>query len=623
MSSPPEPPRGERLGGIVLLVVWIVLGVAAVGFITRDALQPNESATPITVSYSQLLSDLDAGRLAEVELDAEGRVRAVRTDGAELKSQIPTAAPPEQLLDRLVAARVEVTAKGPTSSAWATALWSFGPILALLAVFVWLGRRGTGGAIGSFSRAKAKLAEQQHPSAKLVDVAGYEGVKREVFEVVDYLRRPEVYHAAGAVGPGGVLMVGPPGTGKTLLARAIAGEAGVPFFSVTGSAFVELFVGVGAARVRDLFAEARKAAPAIVFIDEIDAIGARRGPRAAFTNDEREQTLNQLLAEMDGFEPDQGVVVLAATNRPDVLDPALLRPGRFDRQITVPLPNQAERLAILRLHCAGKQLGSDVALNAVARATPGFSGADLANLANEAAISAVRDARVVISAADFDAAFDRVVLGRRDGGNVLLAEEKQRVAVHEAGHALVAALSAHADPVSRVSILPAGAALGVTHQLPLDERHLYTESYLNDVLAVRLAGRAAEQLVLGEASSGAADDLAAATALALRMVREMGLSDGLGPVGYGAVRDAEAPGLGAAAFGPATQELIDDQVGLKLRTAEQRAADLLKVHRAGLDRLVAELIEHETLDGAAVLAALHERQSGRDAAQAGLGEPLT
>src|SRR6202012_3990407 len=312
-------------------------------------------------------------------------------------------------------------------------------------------------------------------------------------EVVDFLQHPERYSRAGALVPRGVLMVGPPGTGKTLLARAVAGEASVPFFSVAGSSFVELFVGVGASRVRDLFAEARKRGQAIIFTDEIDAIGQRRaGSGAVVSNDEREQTLNQLLAEMDGFEPSSGIVVLAATNRPEVLDPALLRPGRFDRQVTIPPPNATQRAAILAVHCRGKQLDPGVNLDAVSRGTPGFSGADLANLVNEAAINAVRANREILTAADFDTARDRIILGRREGSNVLLPEEKHAVAVHESGHAIVAALSEHADPVAKVTILPAGQTLGVTEQLPLVERHMYSEDYLLDSLAVRLGGRAAE-----------------------------------------------------------------------------------------------------------------------------------
>jgi cell division protease FtsH len=400
-------------------------------------------------------------------------------------------------------------------------------------------------------------------------------------------------------------MVGPPGTGKTLLARAVAGEASVPFFSVTGSSFVEMFVGVGAARVRDLFGEARKRAPAIIFIDEIDAIGQRRGGSGAVVaNDEREQTLNQLLAEMDGFDPSMGVVVLAATNRPEILDPALLRPGRFDRQVIIPLPTLSERAAILAVHCRDKKLGPDVDLNVVARGTPGFSGADLANLANEAAIFAVRENREVLTAADFGAARDRILLGRREGSNVLLPEEKHAVAVHEAGHALVAALSEHADPVAKVTILPAGQALGVTEQLPLVERHLYGEDYLTDSLRVRLGGRAAELVELGQGSTGAANDLSSATELATKMVREFGLSPALGPIGYpdgGSVfLGGGGQGLSSRPFAEATQAKVDSEVSRLLREAEAQATDLIRSHREELDQLVDLLIERETVDGADV-----------------------
>jgi len=406
-----------------------------------------------------------------------------------------------------------------------------------------------------------------------------------------------------------VLMIGPPGTGKTLIARAVAGEAEVPFFSVAGSSFVELFVGVGAARVRDLFSEARKRAPAIIFIDEIDAIGQRRaGAGAVVANDEREQTLNQLLSEMDGFDPVMGIVVIAATNRPEVLDPALLRPGRFDRQITIPLPNLAEREAILKVHCRDKKLDPDVDLQVVARGTPGFSGADLANLVNEAAINAVRGEREVITAEDFDTARDRIILGRREGSNVLLPEEKQAVAVHEAGHALIAALSPRADPVAKVTILPAGQALGVTQQLPLVERHLYSEDYLTQTLAVRLGGRAAELVEFGQGSTGAANDLASATDLAVKMVREFGLSPAIGPVGYpegGSVfLGGGGPGMSSRPFAEATQATIDAEVARLLREAEEQAISLLRNNRAALRSVVALLLEQETVDGDAVYQVL-------------------
>jgi cell division protease FtsH len=458
-------------------------------------------------------------------------------------------------------------------------------------------------------RARAKVFDAERPDTKFSDVAGYASAKAEISEVVDFLKNPGRYQRLGAVAPRGVLMVGPPGTGKTLLARAVAGEAAVPFISVTGSSFVELFVGVGAARVRDLFAEARKRAPCIIFVDEIDAIGQRRGGAGAFvSNDEREQTLNQLLSEMDGFDVTQGIVVLAATNRPEVLDPALLRPGRFDRQITIPLPNLSERAAILAVHARGKKLAPDVDLDAAARGTPGFSGADLANLINEAAIHAVRAGHDQITMEDFNDARDRILLGARSDSNLLLPEEKRAVAVHESGHALVAALSEHADPVAKVTILPSGQALGVTEQLPLVERHLYGEDYLNESLAVRLGGRAAELVEQGQGSTGAANDLASATDLAIKMVREFGLSSKLGPVGYpegGAAflgGGGGGGGLGAASrpFGESTQAEIDREVSRLLREAEERAVSLIRDHHDELCKLAALLVEKETVDGAEV-----------------------
>ena len=522
---------------------------------------------------------------------------------------------------------MEITG-APASNGFGTTLLiyliTFGlPIL----IFVWLFRRISRGAAGGLQgalgvgRSRAKVFDEERPSTTFADVAGYEGAKSEIAEVVDFLRQPERYTRAGAMVPRGVLMVGPPGTGKTLLARAVAGEAHVPFFSVTGSGFVELFVGVGASRVRDLFEQARKRAPAIIFIDEIDAIGQRRaGSGAIVSNDEREQTLNQLLAEMDGFEPSAGIVVLAATNRPEILDPALLRPGRFDREVTIPLPNVTERAAILAVHCRDKKLAPDVNLDAIARGTPGFSGADLANLTNEAAIFAVRASRDVLTAADFDAARDRIILGRRESSNVLLPEEKHAVAVHESGHAIVAALSEHADPVAKVTILPAGQALGVTEQLPLVERHMYGEDYLHDSLAVRLGGRAAELVVLGQGSTGAANDLAGATDLATKMVREFGLSKTLGPVGYpegGSVfLGSGGPGMSSRPFAEDTQAEIDREVAKLLREAEKRAVDLLTSHRSVLDALTNLLLEDETVNGSEVyrLAGLPDRSASTSSA---------
>jgi cell division protease FtsH len=563
------------------------------------------------IDYSDLLGQVNAGKVASVSINDKGAVDGKLKDGTSFTTQIPTVLDDSTLASQLAARHV--TVKGTqTGGSWISVLLSFLPLLLLVGFFVWTGRQtqrqlSGGGPLGAIGRSRAKITDAERPETRFADVAGYEGAKQEISEVVDFLRNPDRYARAGAKGPRGVLMVGPPGTGKTLLARAVAGEAEVPFLSVTGSGFVEMFVGVGASRVRDLFAEARKRAPSIIFIDEIDSIGGRRGGSViGGSNDEREQTLNQLLAEMDGFDGTTGVVVLAATNRPETLDAALLRAGRFDRQVTVPLPTQAERAAILAVHARGKQLAQDVDFDVVARATPGFSGADLANLLNEAAIHAVREGRDVLSAADLDAARDRILLGRREASNALLPDEKRSVAFHESGHALVAALSEHADPVAKVTILPAGMALGVTQQLPEAERHLYTLPYLVDSLAVRLGGRAAELVVYGYGSTGASSDLAGATDLATRMVREFGLSDAVGPVGYSSGQQQFLGGeeLVSRSYSEDTQRVIDGEVARILREAEARAIELLRTHREALDRLAALLLEKETVDGSAVTEVL-------------------
>ena len=524
--------------------------------------------------------------------------------GVAYSSQIPTALNNNALSPLLLKHRVQVTGSVPSSYSVVTLLFSLWPLLLLVGVFFWFARRGRKqmGGIMSFGRSKAKLYDEERPSTRFADIAGYEGSKAEVMEVVDYLKHPQRYAQAGAVGPKGVLMVGPPGTGKTLMAKAVAGEAGVPFFALSGSSFVEMFVGVGASRVRDLFSDARKHAPSIIFIDEIDAIGGRRGPGGFGSNDEREQTLNQLLSDMDGFEPGASVVVMGATNRAEILDTALLRPGRFDRTVDIPLPNQKERAAILAIHGRGKTLAPDVDLAAVSRGTPGFSGADLANLVNEAAINAVRDRRAVLSAADFAAARDRLLIGQRDASNALLPEEKRSVAVHEAGHALVAVLSEHADPVAKVTILPRGAALGVTEQLPEFERHLYRQSYLTDTLAVRLGGRAAEIVVLGEPSTGAANDLAGATDMATRMVREWGFSTEVGPIGYGPEGPSRDNPFAGRPYAEETQRSIDREVATLLREAESRATMLLRTNLDTLRQVVDLLLERETIDGSDLAA---------------------
>ena len=563
------------------------------------------------LSYTQFVADVGAGTVRAVTIGPAGQVTGSLAGGQPFTTTIPVALGGDGLAGDLAAHHVQVTATAATPSSPLSVLAGLLPLLLIggLLYFVFRSARrhaGGIGGLGGLTKANTRVIDAERPVTRFADVAGYPGVKTEISEVVDYLRDPGRYHAAGARGPRGVLMAGPPGTGKTLLARAVAGEAHVPFLSISGSSFVEMFVGVGAARVRDLFEQARTRAPAIVFIDEIDALGARRdgGYGGLSGSDEREQTLNQLLAEMDGFDPSGGVVVLAATNRPDALDPALRRPGRFDREVIVPLPDRAERRAILATHARGTTLGPDTDLGQVAAATPGFSGADLANLVNEAAVTAVRAGRATLTAADFAAARDRVLFGTRHT-SPLAPGELATVAVHEAGHALVAALSPHADPVSRVTVLGAGQALGLTETLPDDDRRLYSESYLADTLAVRLGGRAAERLIRGEASTGAADDLASATTLATQMVRDYGLSDKIGPVSY------PGPPTAHPAFGPPrsysehTQQLIDQEVAALLTTAETRARDLLTRHQQALTQLTTALLDHETITGDQVRALLH------------------
>ncbi len=599
--KPGPPPTASR---------WLhMLWLAGLALTLLLLLLPSSTTKTTSLTFSAWQAKVDANQVKTATIDQSGKVTGQLNDDKKThyQSRIPTALNDNTLAAELQQHHVTVQGSVTSTSFWAV-IGGLLPFVALLALFFWFSRRArkqlSGGFMGIGS-SKAKVYDEERPKTRFDDVAGYEGAKREISEVVDFLRHADRYAAAGAVAPRGVLMVGPPGTGKTLLARAVAGEASVPFYALTGSSFVEMFVGVGAARVRDLFAVARKAAPAIIFIDEIDAIGQRRGG-GYVSNDEREQTLNQLLAEMDGFDPGAGVVVLAATNRPETLDPALLRPGRFDRQVEIPLPNARERAAILAVHARGKKLAGDVDLDAIARATPGFSGADLANLVNEAAIVAVRSERNTVTADDFSEARDRILLGRREATNALMPDEKHAVAVHESGHALVAALSQNADPVAKVTILPSGQALGVTEQLPTDERHLYQESYLKDSLAIRLGGRAAELLVLGEASSGAASDLNGATDLATRMVREYGMSKRLGPIGFasGSPMYLGSEEVRSRPYADETQKVIDEEVSDLLREAEQRALALLGDHRPALDRLVENLIQHETVDGAAVQAAL-------------------
>jgi len=492
----------------------------------------------------------------------------------------------------------------PNDNAWLGLIQLFLPIALLIGFFVWMQRRAQGQMSGimSIGRSKAKTYNTERPATTFADVAGYEGVKQEIREVVDFLKEPERFAEVGARIPKGVLLVGPPGTGKTLIARAVAGEAGVPFLSVSGSDFMEMFVGVGASRVRDLFESARKLGRAIIFVDEIDSIGRKRGAGLGGGHDEREQTLNQMLSEMDGFEATEGIVIMAATNRPDVLDPALLRPGRFDRQVVVSLPELDDRRKILAVHVKHKRLSPDIDLEVVARGTPGMSGAELSNLVNEAALHAVRNGESTIRNIDFESARDRVLMGQRRESLVLSEKEKQLTAYHEGGHAVCAAVLEHADPLHKVTILPIGMALGVTMQLPADDRHSYDQDYLEDSIVVAMGGRIAERIIFGVVSTGANNDLVVSTERAKKMVREWGMSERIGPMAWGSQGQVFLGEdlMSTRDYSDDTARVIDEEVETILRDCEERCLQTLTKYRTGLDFVARALLEHETISGAEV-----------------------
>jgi len=561
--------------------------------------------TSEAITYAEFLDQVAAGAVVTVEINNNnGDISGELVDGGTFRTTGPTELPPEDyalLRDRL-GAGVEFTR--PTSSIWGTLLPLLLPVGLLILFFWWMQRRAQGqmGGIMSIGRSRAKTYSTERPATTFDDVAGYDGVKREITEVVDFLREPEKFARIGARIPKGILLVGPPGTGKTLIARAVAGEAGVPFLSVTGSDFMEMFVGVGASRVRDLFNSARKMGRAIIFIDEIDSIGRKRGAGLGGGHDEREQTLNQMLSEMDGFEATEGIVMMAATNRPDILDPALLRPGRFDRQVVVPLPELDDRVKILEVHVKGKRMAEDLDLALVARGTPGMSGADLSNVVNEAALAAVRSGEETIAMAHFEHARDRVLIGQKRESLALSEDEKTAVAYHEAGHAVCAATLPSADPLHKVTVIPSGMALGVTMQLPTQERHIYRQNYIEDSLVVRMGGRIAEELVFGVISTGANDDLVGATQLARKMVREWGMSDRLGPMAWGSQGEVFLGEeiVSAREYSDETARLIDEEVERILRVQEQRCRALLTEHRDALDLVARALLEHETIPGSEV-----------------------
>ncbi len=594
----PGKANGSRSWPIWLpyVLVGLLLLLAASTFIT------NRNGD--SISYDAFLSKAKAGEVAKASFtNGTGAVRGEFVDGTRFRTSGPDQLSVE---DRTDLRAVSLTFRSPSRSIWEGPVGLFLPILMVMGLLALMSRRSAAGGMGGpggvmqIGKSRAKLWTTERPNSTFADIAGYDGVKTEMQEVIDALREPARFAEIGARSPKGVLLVGPPGTGKTLFARAMAGEAKVSFISVTGSDFMEMFVGVGASRVRDLFATARINAPCVVFIDEIDGVGRKRGAGLGGGHDEREQTLNQMLSEMDGFDPSTNVIVLAATNRPDVLDAALLRPGRFDRQIVVPLPDLSERLPILKVHAAHRKVDATVDFERIARATPGMSGADLANLVNEAALGAIRRRASAIGAEDFSAARDRILIGAVRDSLVLSDHDKETTAYHEAGHALLAHLLEDADPVEKVTIIPRGMALGVTMQLPLADRHSYTQSSLNDRVCVSMGGRCAEQIVFHQRTTGASNDLMTSTELARRMVREWGMSPIIGPMAWGATGQVflgEDLMTGARDHADDTARRIDAEIETILRTQETRAMSLLTEHRSSLNAIAQALIERETITG--------------------------
>lgn len=592
--------------------VWALIAVAA-ALIVGPRFIPTSTATKFT--YTEFLEAVSNGQVTSVKINNLSNIisgELTSGDTFTTTGAVTLSDADEQLLK---SRNVDYDYSTPQGNFFTSLIPILLPFLLIMGFFIWMQRRAMGqaGSIMSIGRSRAKNFNADKPVTTFADVAGYEGVKQEIKEVVDFLRTPERFKEIGARVPKGILLVGPPGTGKTLFARAVAGEAGVGFLSVTGSDFMEMFVGVGASRVRDLFQQAAKMGRAIIFVDEIDSIGRKRGAGLGGGHDEREQTLNQMLAEMDGFEATEGIVVLAATNRPDILDAALLRPGRFDRQIIVPLPESDERLAILKVHSIGKRMGQDVDLDTMAKATPGMSGADLANLVNEAALFAVRRGSTHIERIDFENARDRVVLGASRESLVLNAEEKRATAYHEGGHAVLATVLPHSDPLHKVTILPRGMALGVTWTLPA-ERHTYSREFFEDVICKAMGGRVAEMMVFGSLNSGAANDLEQATGIARRMVREWGMSDAVGPMAWSGQQQVflgEDLMTSGREYSDETARKIDEEIGRILLEQEKRARMVLEKHRKGLDLVAQSLLDNETIDGAMVSRLV----------QQGLGQP--
>lgn len=597
------------------LALWLVISLMMVLlFNLFNKPQPIKDK----ISYSDFIAYVDKGEIASVVIQGN-ELSGQFLDGRSFKSYAPQ---DPELVKNLREKGIKISAKPLDDSPWyMTVLVSWFPMLLLIGVWIFFMRQmqSGGGKALSFGKSRARLMTEPGERVTFEDVAGIEEAKDELEEIIEFLRDPKKFTRLGGRIPKGVLLMGAPGTGKTLLARAIAGEAGVPFFSISGSDFVEMFVGVGASRVRDLFVQGKKNAPCIIFIDEIDAVGRHRGAGLGGGHDEREQTLNQLLVEMDGFESNEGVILIAATNRPDVLDPALLRPGRFDRQVIIPVPDIRGREQILKVHIRRVPLGSGVDLSIVARGTPGFSGADLENLVNEAALMAARRNKDKVSLAELEEAKDKVLMGTERKSMIISEEEKRNTAYHEAGHALVAKLIPGSDPIHKVTIIPRGRALGLTQQLPMDEKHTYPKGYLLANLAMLLGGRAAEELVLNHMTTGAGNDIERATDLARKMVCEWGMSETLGPLSFGKKEEQIFLGREISQhrdYSEDTAERIDGEVRDLVVEAYDRAKDLLTRYMDTLHKLAETLLEKESLDGSEI----DELTSGAVAAEKALNQ---
>ncbi|MGE3277459.1 MAG: ATP-dependent zinc metalloprotease FtsH [Vicinamibacterales bacterium] len=577
------------------LVFWMVLVVVAL-LVWNFSSKFQRNETP--VSFSEFIAWVDSGQVARVTITGN-EISGTTKANESFRTYAP--AQYEGLANRLIERNVIVQAKEPATSPWAALLYSWAPILLMIGFWIFFMRQvqSGGNKALSFGKSKAKLSSSAQKKVTFRDVAGADEAKEELQEIIEFLKEPQKFQKLGGRIPKGVLLMGPPGTGKTLLARAVAGEANVPFFSISGSDFVEMFVGVGASRVRDLFEQGKKNAPCIIFIDEIDAVGRHRGAGLGGGHDEREQTLNQLLVEMDGFESNEGVILMAATNRPDVLDPALLRPGRFDRRVVVNRPDVKGREGILSVHTRKIPLADDVDIRVLARGTAGFTGADLANLVNEAALNAARQNKKVVTMHDLEFAKDKVLMGAERRSMIVTDEEKRVTAIHEAGHALLGILLPYADPLHKVTIIPRGMALGLTQQLPTDEKHNYSRNYLNDQIAILLGGRIAEELTTGNITTGAGNDLERATDLARRMVCEWGMSDSMGPLTFGKKEEQIFLGREIAQhqdYSEDTALKIDAEVKRIVMDAYSRSTTLLSEHKQQLLDIADALLTREVLD---------------------------